>query len=221
MSFLYSVSTKSKPGGLKEFGYGRLVRTTDKMAEGEDSLKAWMTYIFPEEDVRINTTVPSDIQLRRGANTARNLRVTCRIERLSLVVELDTLKLYQSPYLIQKSRDQEAYLVSLGYRVIRIPYWVQLSTDAIFHYFGVSDLLGCDYPSGFYVSRDPCFERTPANYSTAGLKLMVSQLRTLPYSVRRQVLRSMDDACDSVDPRLIWPEDYFAEHHLRKGLSRV
>lgn len=63
--------------------------------------------------------------------SGRRLRPDYRSEKLKLIVEFDGLQHYQQPDTIQKDKENKEFYEKLGYKVVRILYFIQLSKSAV------------------------------------------------------------------------------------------
>lgn len=96
------------------------------------SLDQYLSYIFSDANFIYDSCIPKDIILSRNSNASyRRFRPDARCEELNLIVEFDGLAHYQDPQVVLQDIDKDAYLRSLGYIVVRIPYWIQLSIEVI------------------------------------------------------------------------------------------
>lgn len=60
-----------------------------------------------------------------------------RSESLKLIVEFDGVQHYKSPEIIKKDKDSIEFYENFGYKVVRIPYFIQLTNQAVKELFGV------------------------------------------------------------------------------------
>ncbi|WP_282458283.1 DUF559 domain-containing protein [Ligilactobacillus aviarius] len=60
-----------------------------------------------------------------------------RSEQLKLIVEFDGLPHYQKPSDLQRDRANQELYESYGYKVVRVPYFIQLSNEVVEKLFGV------------------------------------------------------------------------------------
>lgn len=67
----------------------------------------------------------------------------------------------------------------MGYRIIRIPYFVQLTSDVVAHYFGMSDVdMQVNFPHGFIVDKG---EKLPAEFCSLGIARFINELHELHF----------------------------------------
>ncbi len=70
-------------------------------------------------------------------NHNSNKRPDYRSEKLKLIVEFDGIPHYTSPLIIKRDQENTEFYENLGYKVVRIPYFIQLTNDAVKKMFDV------------------------------------------------------------------------------------
>ena len=65
------------------------------------------------------------------------LRPDCRSESLKLIIEFDGLQHYTNPSVIVDDRVKTKVYEDGGYKVVRIPYFIQLTNEVVEIMFGV------------------------------------------------------------------------------------
>jgi len=68
--------------------------------------------------------------------SSRRIRPDYRCERLKLMIEFDGVQHYQKPERIKADVENQRLYEELGYKVVRIPYFIQLSNDVVRQMFG-------------------------------------------------------------------------------------
>lgn len=133
-------------------------------------LDEYLKVIFPEIDDWIHDkTIP---------NLKTKIRPDYRSEKLKLIVEFNGLPHYQKPDVILKDKEKEQLYVALGYKVVVIPYFIQLTNKAVKTLFGVSvdeQLFDETIPSLY--SCDAC---TPAFLCPMGIQRMAKDFINFP-----------------------------------------
>ena len=102
------------------------------------------------------------------------------------VVEFDGDEHYRNTLKIKADEEKDKVAREHGYQVVRVPYWVQLTTETLAHYFCLSADIQQDFPHGFV--RTKLF---PASFCELGLLRFSRELSSLPVSVREAVLASL------------------------------
>lgn len=93
-----------------------------------------------------------------------------RSENLKMIIEFDGLPHYQNPDIILKDEEKNEIFKELGYKVIRIPYFIQLSNKVVKKLFNVDvkeKLFDENIPSLNIESRN-----TPAYLCPMGIRRM-------------------------------------------------
>lgn len=113
---------------------------------------------------------------KNGKKTRR--RPDYRSDALKLIVEFDGLQHYTNPQNIINDEDAVSFYESCGYKVVRIPYFIQLSNDAVKTLFGVSvnePLFDESIPSLGIKGQN-----TPAFLCPAGIERMKKEFMKFP-----------------------------------------
>ena len=141
------------------FKFGKL-RICDSLQNVDDvSLFDYMRYIYPDDYIVEYESIPNDIvsyrtslygysQSKNGITAIRAIskKHAIRIESQSLIVNILNRSWFQFANGIETTLAQNKYLESIGYRVVNIPYYIQLSKEMIEYYFDVEVDRGCEYP---------------------------------------------------------------------------
>lgn len=183
---------------LEDVKWGFLRETSDKAVEagldGDTGIKRtglneYLLVIFPKvNDWVYDHTIPN---LPDGLRSRK--RPDYRSESLRLIIEFDGLPHYQKPNIIRNDEDGTCFYKSLGYRVVRIPFFIQLTNKAVERMFGISvtePLFNEAIPS-----LGPKGQNTPAFLCGAGVARMAEEFRKYPeqYLVNLNFLKSFDD----------------------------
>ena len=101
------------------------------------SLETYLNYIFPGYEFIYDKPLSKEIiTYRNPAIEYRRYRPDARCEKLNLIIEYDGINHYQNQTVILRDYSRDNWFNSLGYKVVRIPYWIQLSLDMIKYLFG-------------------------------------------------------------------------------------
>ena len=138
-------------------------------------IETYLKAIFPEtndwiHDKAIDTIIVNGKVCR--------FRPDYRSESLKLIVEIDGLPHYQNPIVILKDKEKTKLYEEFGYKVVRIPYFIQLTNSTVKEMFGVDveeQLFPENVPSISY--KDFC---TPAFLCDAGVKRMAEEFMKYP-----------------------------------------
>ena len=116
-----------------------------------------------------------------------------RSDKLKLIIEYDGLPHYQKPDVIMKDYSDINLYESFGYKVVRIPYFIQLTKDAVKQLFNVEcdfELFPENIPS---LNIESC--NTPAYLCYAGVQRMAAEFKLFPnqYKLNISYLKSLDN----------------------------
>ena len=158
-----------------------------------------MTYIYPGKEIIVDSVIPVDIQMQRCKDNGieykfRRYRPDIRIECISLIVEFEGIQHFQNVKKIFEDMERQTYLECLGYKVIRIPFYIQLTKDMIKFYFDVDVTEGSEVKSGFYsmsTDKTKLNPNCPANFSVAGYQRFLNEFQTYPESTKLEIVESL------------------------------
>jgi len=154
-------------------------------------LEKYLKVIFPEIDDWIHDKVVEKLV----NNKKRRIRPDYRSEKLKLIIEFDGIQHYTKPDIIEKDiNNTKIYEEELGYKVVRIPYFIQLSQKA------VKTLFDVDVQGELFDETIPSLgikgQNTPAYLCPAGIKRMAEEFRKFPeqYKTNINFLKSKNDS---------------------------
>lgn len=98
-------------------------------------------------------------------NSNLKTRPDFRNDELMLIVEFDGYKHYTEPSVIYRDRIKDETYSAMGYKIVRIPYFIQLETRTIKTLFGIDYKMAQEFPHGFIVDDGLV---CPAGYCKAG-----------------------------------------------------
>jgi hypothetical protein len=137
-------------------------------------------------------------------STPRRFRPDYRSERHRVVVEFDGDEHYRRALHVIQDAERDDLVAALGYRVIRIPYFVQLTTVTINQLFGAlvaNQFPFKEFPHGF-IARTVIF---PADFCELGIERFQRDLDRFA-SIKVDILTSLQKAAtDRGDWRLVYP----------------
>ena len=122
------------------------------------------------------------------------IRPDYRSDSLKLIVEFDGMPHYTDPAVIIKDDKNTDIYEKNGYKVVRIPYFIQLTNDAVEKLFGVivkEPLFNICYPSLGSVE----MKHNPSCLCPEGLKRMAKEFKKFPeqYEINIQALKAMNN----------------------------
>ena len=89
----------------------------------------------------------------------------------------------------------------LGYKVIRIPYWIQLDSVIMKQYFGIDVENKTEYLNGF--------DNTnvyPASFCEKGVERFSRELKMLPNEIKYEVILSLRDKIKEYEADYVIPK---------------
>ena len=148
-------------------------------------LDQYLKVIFPNKEFVHDKAIP-------GLHS--RFRPDYRCEEIKLIVEFDGLQHYTSPKNIKADEIKTKFYEENGYKVVRIPYFIQLSNKA------VKTLFDVDVPEKLFNDKFPSLKdgATPACLCYAGVERMAKEFSRFPDQYRTNVdfLESWDNNDD-------------------------
>lgn len=143
-------------------------------------LEDYLKVIFPNIDDWIH-----DKALGMVNGTTYRSRPDYRSEKLKLIIEFDGLQHYTKPDIIEKDLKTTELYKTLGYKVVRVPYFIQLSNKAVKTLFDidVSEELFDETISSLGIEG----QNTPAYLCPAGLNRMAEEFKQFPEQYKTNV----------------------------------
>ncbi|NQZ79273.1 MAG: DUF559 domain-containing protein [Ekhidna sp.] len=151
-------------------------------------LDEYLKIIFPNTDDWIH-----DKMIGKVDGVLYRSRPDYRSESLKLIIEFDGLPHYQKPDIIQKDERNTKMYESLGYKVIRIPYFIQFTNKAVKELFDIEikEQLFDETISSMGVEG----KNTPAFLCPAGIQRMAMEFKRFPeqYETNLKFMQSQND----------------------------
>ncbi len=149
-------------------------------------LDTYLRAIFPTVDDWVhNRTITG------AEGAAKGKRPDYRSETLKLIIEFDGVQHYTDPQKIWDDEKKTAAFTELGYQVVRIPYFIQITNEAVMVLFGtrVEEPL---FPAS-QASFTSLGKYLPAYLCPAGFKRMAKEFADFPeqYKVNLRALKEL------------------------------
>ena len=208
IEFVYRVKTVSSDDRWKY-----LRESDDKYFDQKrnTSLREYLQAIFPNTCFVYDEIVPAKILKSRGADDIKRYRPDARSEELSLIVEFDGVDHFNETRVILKEKIRDEYFESLGYKVVHIPYFIQLSKDNIQYLFDttMSDPM-CELEFSFYdsVGQNRGLDCCYGNMCEAGRVKFETLFKLLPHSTQLSLLKDISASRCYAKHVLKVPSDY-------------
>jgi len=181
--------TKYKWGFLREKTASAKKAGIDK-ATGlhRTGLEEYLKVIFPHTNDWINDKAIGEVDGKRYLK-----RPDYRSETLRIIIEFDGLQHYTNPDIIEKDIESTKLYNSFGYKVVRIPYFIQLTNKAVKTMFDIEiseELFDEKFSSLSAIGRN-----SPAYLCPAGVKRMAVEFRKFPeqYKINIDFLKQQND----------------------------
>jgi len=160
----------------------------------EKKLGLILNDIFKEEFIN-NKKVPNSSILNRP---------DFRSDILKLIVEFDGYFHYTSSKVILNDINKDNEYKKLGYEIIHIPYFIQISSNIIFNLFNVNYEYKQQYPHGF-IDEKVIF---PADFCEMGIDRFKNDLIKF-YYVKNEIIKSLINKIEIMNINLILPSSLF------------
>jgi hypothetical protein len=115
-----------------------------------------------------------------------DFKYEARSERV--LVEYDGDEHYRNTTVIRADRAKAKVAAEHGFRSLSFPYWLQLDTFTLRHFFGLEAVIEQSFPHGFITTK-----LFPASFCELGIERFRAELEGLPSSVREAVISSLRD----------------------------
>lgn len=151
-------------------------------------LEDYLKIIFPKTNDWIHDKALGEV----NGKVFRS-RPDYRSEELKIIIEFDGLQHYTKPDIIEKDFRLTEEYINLGYKVVRIPYFIQLTNKAVKKLFDVEvseELFDEKIPSLGIQGLN-----TPAYLCPAGVKRMAEEFKKFPeqYKTNIEFLKKQND----------------------------
>lgn len=148
-------------------------------------LDEYLSVIFPDTHDWVHDSPIEGIKSKR--------RPDYRSESLKLIVEFDGIQHYTMPFNIERDIENTMFYEELGYKVVRIPYFIQLTNKVVKQLFDVDvkeELFDESIPS-----LGPKGRCSPAYLCGAGILRMAQEFKQFPeqYEVNLKYLKDANN----------------------------
>jgi hypothetical protein len=143
----------------------------------EQRLGLVLEQLFPQNTFIHDKTVP---------NSETRRRPDYRCDELMLIIEFDGDKHYKEVAKIKNEQQKDRTYSEMGYRVVRIPYFVQISTNTIQYFFEMNYTWEQTYSHGF-ISENVVM---PCDYCELGIQKFINDLNRFDF-IRHDIIQSL------------------------------
>jgi hypothetical protein len=118
-----------------------------------------------------------------------------------VAVEFDGDAHYRDSLKIKADVEKDELARAGGYKVVRVPYWVQLTGETLMHYFDLDADIAQSFPHGFITTK-----LFPASFCELGITRFQREINSLPAGVRNDVVESLRARADEHGIEYVLPE---------------
>lgn len=139
----------------------------------------------------------------------RESGIKCRpdfhIPSISTIIEFDGYQHYTLSKVVASDSHKTKTFMSMGYKVIRIPYFVQLCPASILYFFGI-DMPNFTqaYPHGFIDDKAVL----PADFCSIGVERFHKELEEMPANIEYDIRQSLRDRAKILGIDLVYPLNF-------------
>lgn len=106
---------------------------------------------------------------------------------IKTLVEFDGAQHYTDALQIKIDREKDLLALRNNYKLIRIPYWVQLTSETLNYYFSIKHDVFQSYPHGFIDDK----AILPASFCELGVYRFYDEYTKLPKSIQLSIWESL------------------------------
>lgn len=177
---------KNKWGFLRETSEQALKAGIDKdTGIHRTGLDEYLKVLFPNTNDWIHDKMIGKI----NGKLCRS-RPDYRSDSLKIIIEFDGLPHYQKPDIIQKDERNTKMYEGFGYKVIRVPYFIQFTNKSVKEFFDI-EIVEKLFDEGIS-SMGIEGKNTPAFLCPAGIKRMAKEFKRFPeqYEINLRFMQS-------------------------------
>lgn len=157
----------------------------------DNNLRSVLTRLYPAQKWEYGKALKGC----QGVGPLKRIIPDAYCEALKMVVEVDGDSVsrpnhYSDAKVVEKDAIKDRIYASAGYKVIRIPMFVQLDSDMIKYYFGL-DYSESLYPASSLHGFDHPKITLPGNFCPRGYERFLRELHALPLRVANVVKESL------------------------------
>ena len=120
----------------------------------------------------------------------RKFDMAFRSGETMILVEYDGDDHYRDSMKCKADREKDVLAAANGASLVRVPYWVQLDSVTLGHWFGLEADVVQDFPHGFITTK-----LFPASFCELGVERFRRELNGLPTAIRDSVIESLRARC--------------------------
>lgn len=110
-----------------------------------------------------------------------------RFEKEKKIIEFDGIQHYKNINNIKRDHKKDGVYGKMGYTIIRIPFFVQPSSETLKHYFNVDGKVELQYPHGFIIYNST----PPTHFCSLGLDRFIEEFEQFPDTIKKDIVKSL------------------------------
>ncbi len=165
----------------------------------EKNLGLILNELFPRNDFIHDKSVPNSQNKRR--------RPDYRSEEKMLIIEFDGDSHYCKAQRIKSDTEKDEDYASLGYRIFRIPYFVQITPPVLNGIFNENIAFEQRYPNGFIDKKAVL----PSDFCELGIELFKNDLVRFEYHAQEIIESLKEKIKEKGDAELVVPPSLIGE----------
>lgn len=155
----------------------------------EDKLESLLKELYPSHVFIRDKVVP---------NSGINARPDFRCDELKLIVEYDGERHFRLVKAQMLDELKDKVYKEMGYKIIRIPYFIQPSKPFLKYFFGIDKNLEQTYPHGFINT----LAALPSDFNSLGAEIYKNIMREIPKEIRAEIEKSLERKTKEISKKL-------------------
>lgn len=157
----------------------------------ERKLKAVLQKIYGNQWIGGQISLPG---------SRRKFDMAFRVRGIVILVEYDGDEHYRNSIKIKADKEKDVLAEENGMHLVRIPYWIQLDSVMVRHWFGIEVDIDQSFPHGFITTK-----LFPASFCELGIARFRQELASLPAEVRNAVIDSLREQVEAHGVEYVLP----------------
>lgn len=121
-----------------------------------------------------------------------------------VAVEFDGSNHYRHSLNIKRDNEKDVIAQKSGIKVVRFPYWIQLTTETLRSYFNLDATIKQNFPHGFIATKD-----FPASFCELGIRRFKNEYDHLSPNVQNAVANSLRDRITEYGLEYVLPKQLY------------
>ena len=166
------------------------------------SIDEYLKILYPNNEFVYNKAFPN-----------YRFRPDYRCDELKIVVEFDGYQHYTKAKVILDDYKKQEICENCGYKVIRIPYFIQMCNELVQTVFSIHNIpIEQIFPHGFIVENSTMVY--PADFCELGLDRFSRDINGLFYFAKEEIIKNLTDKCKKYDRQIIIPNSLYLKEKI-------